>query len=335
MAQQASKWVFLTLLAVFGYLSYLIVLPFLSFLIVSLVLVVIFFPAYRRIAERTGKPRLSSLLVVLALLLLLVVPSILLGYQLVRSAPSAYESFISHVQLDPIEQFVSALTGEPVSFDLLVRQSVSQVRSYALGNAAALVSSASEILIGLFMLFFVMYYLFYEGPEILSRTKNLLPVSKRKQDKFLVEVDQAVRGIIIGDVVTGALQGAIGGAIFFALGIPNALFWGFIMAIVSIIPVLGSFVIWLPAALWLLFTGDVGRGVLLIILGTLLSQIDNFLRPYIVGRYAEVHPALVLVGVLGGLAVFGFVGFIVGPLILAILVALLKFYREDVRSGNA
>ena len=328
-----SKYAFAGLLLILAYFSYLIVEPFLSYLLFSAVLAMLFHPVYMWLHKKTNRPRLSSIILVLGLILLLILPSILIGIVLIRQAPAAYASFAGSIDAGPVQEILQQYIGPDVSINAWITESTQRFSQYVLRSAPAFLSSATEVALGLFVMFFVMFYLFTQADHILKRLRKISPLSHTHHNKLVSSIDQVVHGIIEGQVVLGLLQGLIGGAMFWALGIPNALFWGFVMAVLSIIPFLGSFIIWLPAAIWLLITGNVVKGIILLTVGFLIiSQIDNFLRPYLVSRYAEVHPALVLVGVIGGLAAFGVVGFVVGPLVLALFVEFLKLYKADVVS---
>ena len=138
------------------------------------------------------------------------------------------------------------------------------------------------------------------------------------------------QAVLYGQVLTAVIQGALGGLGLLICGVPNPLFWGAIMMITAFVPLLGTPLIWVPAAVGLILDGQTTRGIVLLIYGaTIVMNIDNFLRPRLVSGRSKVHPVLILIGVLGGLRVFGFIGMLVGPLILAVLVALIKFYEQN------
>jgi predicted PurR-regulated permease PerM len=323
-----SNYLLLVLLGLLLYVSYLVVKPFLSYLLFSVVLVIMFYPAYTWLAKKMKKARVASLITVLLLIALLVVPTILLGVKLVKSAPAAYESLIAGIDAERAEGFILSITGQEADVATWLRDSARHFRQYVLANAAYVFTGMTAAVVGLFMMFFVMYHLFTQGPEIISRLKDVVPLTPKQQTMVVEEVDQVVHGVIEGQILFGVAQGILGGLLFWALGIPNALFWGFVMAVLSVIPFVGSFLVWIPTAVWLLATGQTGVGLLMIIGGVVISGLDNVVRPYVVGRYAEMNPALVLVGVLGGLAAFGFIGFVVGPLVLALLVGMMRVYKE-------
>jgi len=330
--ESVAKYALVVLLIALGYFSFIVISPFFSYLLFSIVLVMLFYPLYESLSGRLGgRRRTASVLLVLGLIVLIILPGISFGVLLFNQAPMAYESFAVAIDVSAAQPLAEMILGPEVDLDALISGSVRDFRRYVVSSAPQFLSSAGEVVLGFFILFFVMYYLFAEGPQILSGIRQISPLSKKHHDALLSNINNVVRGVIEGQIVLGLIQGLLAGLLFWILGVPNALFWGFVTAIVSMLPVVGAFMIWLPIAIWLLLSGMIWQGVTLIIIGgAVISQIDNMLRPYLVGRYAEVHPALVLIGVLGGMSVFGIAGFILGPLILALFVAFLRFYAEEV-----
>lgn len=327
-----AKYALIAFLLLLGYFSFLVISPFFSYLLFSIVLVMLSYPAYEWVTKKIGgHKRVASVLFVSLLIVLIVLPAIGFGMLLLDQAPSAYESFVEGIDVSGLQGFAELVMGPEVDLEDLVANSTADFRNYVVSSAPRFLSSAGEVMLGFFILFFVMYYLFAQGREIMEGIKKVSPLSAKHHEALLSNVNNVVRGVIEGQIVLGLIQGFLAGVVFWVLGVPNALFWGFITAIVSMLPVVGAFMVWLPIAGWLLLSGMIWQGVTLIILGgAVISQIDNVLRPYLVGRYAEVHPALVLIGVLGGMSVFGIVGFILGPLILALFVAFLRFYAEEI-----
>lgn len=326
-----AKYALVVFLLILGYFSFLVISPFFSYLLFSVVLVMLFFPAYEWLTKKIGgHKRIASILFVSILIVLIILPAIAFGVLLINQAPSAYEGFVDAINLSGLQSTAELVLGTEVDIESLLDESVSDFRSYIVTSAPQFLSSAGEVMLGFFILFFVMYYLFAQGREIMQGIQKISPLSKKHHDALLGNINSVVRGVIEGQIVLGLIQGLVAGIVFWALGVPNALFWGFVTAIVSMLPVVGAFMVWIPIAGWLLLSGMIWQAITLTVLGgAVISQIDNVLRPYLVARYAEVHPALVLIGVLGGLGVFGIVGFILGPLILALFVAFLRFYGEE------
>lgn len=330
--ESIAKYAVIVFLLLLTYFSFVVISPFFSYILFSIVLVMLFFPAYEWVSRKIGgRKRVASFLFVLVLIVLIILPAISFGVLLINQAPSAYESFVEAIDVSSLQPAAEIFVGPEADIDQLLADSVKDFQDYVLRSAPQFLSSAGEVMLGFFILFFVMYYLFYQGREIMEGIKRVSPLSNKHHEALLSNINNVVRGVIEGQIVLGLIQGLLAGVVFWALGVPNALFWGFVTAVVSMLPVVGAFMVWLPIAVWLLLSGMIWQGITLMIIGgAVISQIDNVLRPYLVGRYAEVHPALVLIGVLGGMSVFGIIGFILGPLILALFMAFLQFYAEEI-----
>ena len=306
-----------------------IALPFLTYIVLAGILTYTLFPIYRFILQRTRQPGLSSGLAIVLALLVMILPAFYLVSELVDQVSGAYSTF----QADGLQQvgdYLSGLTNGRVDFQEMLVSTLEQVRESIVGLAPNILGSISELLLGLFIMFFVMFYGFREGEGFINYLKELLPLNKTLKDSLFHEMRTVTQAVLYGQVLTAVIQGGLGGLGLLIFGVSNWLFWGAIMIITAFLPVLGTPLIWVPAAGGLIMNGAITRGVLLLIFGaTIVMNIDNFLRPRLVSGRTKVHPVLILIGVLGGLRVFGFIGMLVGPLVLALLVALIKFYEQN------
>lgn len=205
-------------------------------------------------------------------------------------------------------------------------------RIEALG--AQLIASAFGFIftafLGTFVMVFIMYYGFKDGQQFVQFAYDALPLRDSYKGLLFQEIQEVVDAVFIGQILVSLVQGVLGGLGFWAFGFPNPVFWGFIMTILAILPIIGTPLVWAPAGLIAIALGDTFAGIGLLLYGTVIvSTVDNLLKPKIIGDRAEIHPAVVLLGVVGGLAVFGFIGFLLGPLILAIFTVLLKLFKAD------
>ena len=299
-----------------------------AYIVLAAILTYTLFPIYRFILRRTGHPGVSSGLSVVLALLLMILPTAYLVSELVHQVSGAYNT----LQADWLRQagdYLSGLTNGRLDFQEMLTSTLDQVRQSIVRMAPNVLGSISELLLGLFIMFFVMFYGFRQGEGFIRYLKELLPLEEELKDSLLSEMRNVTQAVLYGQVLTAVLQGGLGGVGLLIFGVPNALFWGAIMMITAFLPVLGTPLIWVPAGVGLILDGNTTRGISLLIFGaTVVMNIDNFLRPKLVSHRSNVHPVLILIGVLGGLRVFGFIGMLVGPLILAILVALIKFYEQ-------
>lgn len=184
-----------------------------------------------------------------------------------------------------------------------------------------------QFLLGVFIMLYLLFYLLRDGDKLLAYLRRAIPLPPDQQQVLASSVTDTVRGVLKGDLVVAVVQGMLGGVIFWVLGIGKPILWGALMAVLSLLPVLGTGLVWAPAAIFLLLTGSVWKGILLLAFGTLvISTIDNVLRPVLVGTDVEMPSYVVLTSSLGGIAIFGVNGFIVGPLIAALFLSAWGMY---------
>lgn len=316
------------LFVIIAVLGLMVVWPFLTYIVLAGILTYTLFPVYRFFRAHTRHSEVASALSILVALLLMVLPSVFLVSELVQQVSGAYSNFQAG-GLDRVADYLSGLTGNRINFQEVLTSGLDQIRESIVGLAPDILGSVSSLLIGLFIMFFVMYYGFREGEAFVARIRQLLPLDPDLKESLFYEVRTITQAVLYGQVMTAVIQGTLGGFALLAFGVSNWLFWGAIMIIMAFLPVLGTPLIWVPAAVGKILDGETGRGVGLLIVGfVIVMNIDNIIRPRLVSGRTRVHPLLILIGVLGGLKIFGFVGMLVGPLVLAILVALIKFYES-------
>ncbi|HEX6189643.1 MAG TPA: AI-2E family transporter, partial [Pyrinomonadaceae bacterium] len=201
--------------------------------------------------------------------------------------------------------------------------------SAIVGQSIGVLGGAIGIIVKTFFVIFTMYYLFRDGDLIVKALPEFLPLKKEQSKQIFERTGQVISASIYGVVFIAMLQGVLGGLAFWVLGLPSPVLWGVVMAFVCMIPVAGSFLVWLPASIYLALTGHWTRATLLTIWGILIiSTIDNFIRPKLIGGRTRLHELFVFFAVLGGLRVFGVLGIVLGPVVLAITLALLDTLRH-------
>ena len=274
------------------------------------------------------QPSVASALSTLIALLLLVAPSFLLAQRLAREMSGAFTTFeMSNVQR--LGDYLSGVMGNQFDFQEMLASFFSQLQASIVGIAPDVLGSLTELLLGLFIMFFVMYYAFRDGEAFLNHLKQLLPLDPILREKLFMEVRNVTQGVLYGQVMTAVIQGSVATVGFIIFGIGNWVFWGSIMIVLAFLPVFGTALIWIPAAVDLILQGETFAGIGLLVYGiVIVTNIDNVVRPKLISERSKLHPVLVLVGVLGGLKMVGLSGMLVGPLVLALLVALIRFWEE-------
>lgn len=337
-ARRWSNYIFAGLFVLALILFSRIILPFLMPVLLGGFLVVLFVPVYDAICRRTRNRReLSAALATTVVFLLILVPIAAVGWMVARElltlADSAQDLFDN---LDLRKQLIANLPRgirrfvrlDPEGQDM--ERLLSAAASGGTGMLTEVLKSGTELLVDLFLMTVSMYYFFLDGRRLLAEVTRLVPLDRRYISAFCHEFTDVAYAIVYGNTITGIIQGALGYIGLLIAKVPHAGVWGAAMVIVSLIPVGGTALIWGPIGIVLILTGKLSEGLFLLAWGTfLVGSIDNVVRPKLVGSRMAMHPLLVFLSMFGGLAVFGMMGLLVGPLIASIFMAMVRIYRRD------
>lgn len=301
--------------------------------------------AYLVLAEALhGRARIAALLTVLGLLLLIVVPISAFLALVVAQAIDVAASAGPWIQeqsgrlgelTDWLQRLPAVGRFVPDQDALLARASelAGQAGTFLIANASTATTGTVTLILQLFVMLYAMYFFLIDGPAILARILYFTPLDDDDERALIGQFVSVTRATIKGSILVGLLQGALAGSAFFILQLPGAAFWTTVMAVLSVIPVLGSGIVWVPASIILVGTGRVVAGVGLAVWGLMVvGTVDNFLRPRLVGRDTKMHDLLVLLSTFGGLAMFGLVGFIIGPIVAALFLTAWDLYGAEFRA---
>ncbi len=301
-------------------------------------LVVLFMPVQDYLGQKLrGRKSLAAGLSTLAVFLLILVPLALVGWMVARELLQ----FVGQAQdlleqVDLRHQFASSLPrglSRYIRFDPESAETERALMTAVTGGAALLkdvVSAGAELVINMFMMTVAMFYFFLDGRRLVSEVMRLIPLDKRYFEAFSREFTDVAYAIVYGNTVTALIQGAVGFAGLLIAGVPHAGVWGAAMVLVALVPVGGTALVWGPIGVVLIAANKVTEGVFLLSWGTfLVGSIDNVIRPKLCGARMALHPLLVFLSMFGGLAVFGMMGLLVGPLIASIFMAMVRIYRRD------
>lgn len=344
--RQIRWWVLLVATAIALYLCWLMVKPFVGVLGWAAVLVIVFYPIHRRLVQRTKKPALAALLSCILVILTILVPVALITIAVLNELSSAIRNLQATTSylLDPN----SPLTGrmlrwasnyvdiERIRSGEYLAEQLKGVSGQLAGRTLGVIGGVIGAVVQMFFVIFTMYYLFRDGDRIFDVVRDALPLERKQAVAIMARAKEVIGASVYGVLAIAVIQGTLGGLAFWALGVPSALVWGVAMTFLSMIPMLGSFLVWVPAAIYLAATGHYVKAILLVLWGTLvIGMIDNFLRPKLVGGRTKLHELFVFFAVLGGLQVFGVLGIVLGPVVLAITMALVDVFRAVDDSARA
>ena len=334
-----ARWIAVLLVtAIALYLCWLMLRPFIGVLAWAGVLVVVFYPVHRRLVERTGRPSLSALISCILVVLLAVLPLTLVTAAVINEfskvAPNLPTSFSQLLSQQPA--ILGRITGwaqERFGIDLLASQDffIQQLRNVSqqlVGASFGLVGNVIGNVVKAFFVIFTMYYLFRDGDKIASRLPDALPMHPEQSTELIFRTKQVISASVYGVVTIAALQGFLAGLAYWILGIPSPILWAVLTGFVCMIPLAGSFLVWLPLSIYLMLNGSWTKALLLMLWGGLaISTIDNLLRPKLVGNQTRLHELFIFFSVLGGISVFGLLGIVLGPVVLAITLGLLQTFQ--------
>lgn len=314
-------------------LCYLIARPFVTSLAWATAFAVIGWPLHRRIAARIPWPTAAASLSVAATALLLIVPSVMVIPGVLGEALSGYKVIRAQIESNAWDEALARHTWIAPIWDWLRQRldlgDVLQRAGAALTAIGSFAVKSSFVgTIEFVLTFFFLFYFLRDRDVLLASIRGLLPLEPTEADRILRVAGDTIFATVYGKVLVGIVQGALGGLMFWWLDLPAAWFWAIVMGLLSIIPLLGPPLVWAPAALLLLLNGEWGQALLLVIWGAaVVGLADNLLYPMVVGKYLRLHTVPLLVALIGGVVVFGAVGFFIGPLVLAVTLAMLEVWR--------
>lgn len=327
--RNVTWWGFIVLALV---LVYRVISPYFQPLGWGIILAVFFFPVHLRIRRLVSNRNLAATLTLLFVLVSLVGPLTWLSITLIQEADAALrgipKGFLDKAA-DRIEAF-AANAGFPIGdIQEQMQNRVREATSFVASKITDIVSTIIHSMFHLLIFLLTMFYLFRDGPRIVQILKDVAPVGEDTRDRMIGEATDMIQATILSSVVVSVVQGLFGALTFWILDLPSPLVWGLILGVLAFLPVIGPSLVWAPMGTYMIFNGDPLRGILLIVLGfVFVSSSDKVLRPILIAGRARLNELLVLVSLLGGLEAFGFIGIILGPVIVATCVGMLKGYRE-------
>lgn len=344
MKKNTPHFFFLLLVVLISAAFFGLIKDFLLAVFWAIVLAILFHSTYRFIGIKLkGRKNLAAVLTLLYILLLVIIPLTFLAITLVNESIDVYEQ-IQDGEIDVqerIDQFQAQIPEVEKYFQRFgvdtgkIRDSISDAIANATQNLAGKAIGITQNIFGFIVQFFIMLYVLFfflrDGRRLIHQLVWVLPLGDENERKLLSRFASVARATVKGSLIVALVQGTIGGLLFWAVGIPAAVLWGFLMTILSLLPI-GSGLVWGPAAIILLTQGQIGKAIAILIVGALvIGLVDNLLRPRLVGSDTKMPDYLILLSTLGGLAWFGLSGFVLGPIIAAFFVTCWAMLGEEFR----
>jgi len=316
----------------------------------AILLATVFYPVFQKLQRLLRKREvLSAMTMTFLVILVIVLPSSLLIVALANEVVSVYHGLEEMIKTGSLEAYLEKIRGIPffnwtwerlnqyldlsqVDPPRLLLENLQQFSTFLFNQTSKILKGFSTFIIGFFFTLLSLYYLFKDGGRLFERLKETLPIPKQERDLLILRFKEMVHATIYGGILIAIIQGLLGGVIFWALGISSPILWGTAMTFLSFIPMGGTALIWVPAAILLFVQGAFLKGVILLGLGVFgISMVDNLLRPFFISTKTNIHPLLLFFAVLGGIQAFGLIGLVIGPLIATLCLTLIEIYIQGIK----
>jgi predicted PurR-regulated permease PerM len=342
-----SRIAVLLLLAVVLYYVFRILEPFLSALAWAAILATVLYPLFSALSRRLRRPRLASALTCVLLTVGIVLPAIFLLSMLAGQSVGAYKALEAHLApssprfLDAVQssssyQWIAAKgreLGMPApDFKAVATKAIGLISGFLVSRSAAIFSGITGLFVNLLVMLLLFYYFLLRGPDLLGRLRQLSPLRAAHEDIIIAKFRDFARSIFGGILATALVHGVAGGLIFLCAGLPSPLLWAAVIALVSLLPLVGTTLVWVPLVIYYLVTGSILKGLILAAAFAGAGAVaDYVVRPMVMRHGTDIDSLWILLSVIGGIALFGFVGLFLGPILLTLLLVLLEIYQDEFR----
>ncbi len=346
-----KKYFFAACVGIALFFVYRIVQPFLPAVVWAGILATASYPVYRKISKYLHRPRLSSALTCVLLTVVIVLPILLLMVLLADQSVDAYRVIEEKVRSEELSQWetiqsqpsyewmksrLGRLGIEEPDLGQVAIRAAQEISGFLVSRSTEVFSRFARFIFNFFVMIVALYYFFVDGPTLVLRLRELTPLASEHEDKVLGKFKDVVGATLRGSFLTALLQGIAGGIVFLCFGLPSPLLWGSVMALFSLVPLVGTALVWMPVVIYFIIAGYWLKAFFLAIICVgIVGSIDNVAKPFLIRGKVEIHTLWVFFGVLGGVGVFGFLGLVLGPLFVALLFTLLEIYRIDFREELA
>ncbi len=309
----------------------------------AVIIALVFHPVYEYLKVKfNGRASAASVSTVFLVVLVVLIPLISIGGMVVSESLSLYENLTKEdgdfdssgllARVSMVTTYLEPYGISQANVESRLRDWGASISQVVASSLLAFSQNTISFLIQVVVMLYLLFFFLRDGTKLERLIRHHLPLGDDYERRLFTRFSETTQAVIKGTLLISVVQGIIGGVLFWVVGIPNPVLWGVTMGTLAIIPLLGTSSVWLPAAIILMVTGSVWSGVIILLVGALvISSVDNFLRPILVGRSTKMPDALVLLSTIGGLATFGVSGFIIGPIIAAFFLSLWTIFEEKYR----
>ncbi|THU01508.1 AI-2E family transporter [Lampropedia puyangensis] len=329
---------------------FVVLRPFYGAIFWAAILAVLFWPVHQRLLARMPARRsLASVLTVVICVLVVIIPLSLIATSLIQELLQFYAR-MSHEDnslRDYYQQIIGVIPervwslldrvgfGSFAEMQPKLLEAANQALKFLSTQAVSFGQNTLQFGLAFVLMLYLLFFFFRDGASLIAMLRHAIPLDKRYSGQLASKFSAVVKATVKGNIAVAAVQGALGGLMFWAMGIQGPVLWGVVMAILSLLPAVGASLVWGPVAIYLLSTGDMVKGVAMIVIGVgVIGLVDNILRPILVGKETKMPDYLVLLSTLGGISLFGLTGFIAGPVIAALFMAVWAIFVTKKDEGS-
>lgn len=345
--KQVFAWFFLAIFLLLIYLFYQILSPFVLALFWGSILTLTLYPIYLRLNKLLrGRKNISAMIMTVLATFLIILPLVFISATVAVDMFDIYQSVTDNVEVSELKNSLEKLKGliplsvlqdlenklqiEEVNVHQMALKGLGSVSGYIINEVQSAATNLTGLLVNFGMMIFALFFFFRDGEGMLNRLKYLIPMKDEQKDEIFKKFYDTLNAVIVGVMVTAAVQGILQGLIFWALGVSYSVLGGVLTFVFALIPIGGAVIVWLPVGLYLVFTGSLYTGIAVLVLGgVVVSSVDNFLKPMIIGGKVKLSTLFLVLTIFGSLSVFGFTGIILGPVLLAIFMSFIEIYKTE------
>jgi len=344
--EEFSKYFILLFFVIAAYMVFLVIKPFIIPILTSVIISYIFYPLYKWINKKTRRKNLSAIIVTILIIVLIITPILFIVNSLTREVTTVYinskqriaEGNIIGIGFDSnvlwkLNSFLVNIAEKPQ-----ISSSLDNIINTIISSLSNFLFTIPKKILSFFVMIFLIFFMLRDGELMVKKIKYLIPLKNHYQNKIVKRFGSVTRAVVYGHFITALIQGMVGVLGLYIFGVKSPLVWGVIMLIACMIPFIGAPIVWFPLGVLKLIEGlttnttsTTLRGIGLLVYGFfIVASIDNLIKPKIIGDMARIHPAVILIGVLGGLLMFGVIGIVIGPLILSLFLTFAEIYKTEI-----
>jgi predicted PurR-regulated permease PerM len=314
--------------------------PFIYAVFWAIILAGLFTPVYKKVEKKLNSPTASATIVLILICLISILPFVFIVSLLLKESMDIYQGLSNDnsqinvsiqklMQLIKHNPYTDSLHLDDAAFTEKVTQLSKDVAGYIFENLKNYTQNTLQFIVQLGVMLYALFYFIRDGEKFLNSILRLLPLGEGRDRILLSHFQKTANSTLKVTLIIGGIQGILGGLLFVFTGVQGAILWGLVMIITAVIPVVGCALVWAPAGIIMMITGNFWTGIFILAFGSLvISMVDHFLRPILLGKDVSMHPLFVFLSTMGGLIVFGFSGFIIGPIIMSLALAVWHMYEE-------